>query len=222
MSQEVLIPKMTRPDKSGKKIKIPWTNVIVIFFCVLLMIMSTFVNLNIKHYILPLEIFTGKSLVPDDFIFAFCLIPQIPVVMFICSALGKRLALTSVIVYILTGLFVFPVFALGGGIRYVLEYGFGYILAYIPAVILAGNQLGEKYTFGSMIKAVLTGVLTIHIFGILYMIFIALCRNAGGEFITGWIAAQSGLKIVYDIIGSFVLILIGKYIHCALKEVMSI
>ena len=64
-----------------------------------------------------------------------------------------------------------------------------------------------------MIIAAITGVLVIHIIGILYMIVVALFRHMGGVFIEGWIVSQSGLKILYDLVFGFVFILIGKYIH---------
>ena len=140
--------------------------------------------------------------------------------MFVCAALGRKMALTSVVLYILAGLSFAPIFGLGGGIKYIFEYGFGYILAYIPAVIIAGLLL-KKYTFPRMIGAAFTGVLTIHIIGILYMIVIALFKHSGAGFIGGWITAQSGLKIVYDIIASFLLILIGKYIHSGVKFILE-
>lgn len=216
MSQEVLIPKMTRIDKTKRKIKIPMLNIVLILFCTFLIIISTFVNIDIKHYIIPADFFTKKVLSSEDYITNFYLIPQIPTVMLVCSTLGKRMSLTSVILYIIIGLFLFPTFALGGGLKYIAMYSFGYILAYIPAIILAGKFL-NKYSFLDMIKATLTGVLTIHILGILYMIVIALIKHSGGTFISGWISAQSGLKIIYDICASFVLVLIGKYLHEGIK-----
>lgn len=220
MSEEVLIPKMTRIDKKKRKIKIPLINFVIIIFCTLLIIASTFININLKHYIIPLDLFTNKNLSMENFVFAIPFIPQIPIIMFICSILGRRMALTSVLLYLIIGLFFVPVFALGGGIKYFGEYGFGYILAYIPALLIAGKLL-DKYSFLDIIKATLAGVFTIHICGILYMIIIALIKQAGGMFIWGWITAQSGLKIVYDLIASFVLILIGKYIHEGLKFILK-
>lgn len=220
MSEEVLIPKMTRINKKKRKIKIPLINFVIIIFCTLLIIASTFININLKHYIIPLDLFTNKNLSMENFVFAIPFIPQIPIIMFICSILGRRMALTSVLLYLIIGLFFVPVFALGGGIRYFGEYGFGYILAYIPALLIAGKLL-DKYSFLDIIKATLAGVFTIHICGILYMIIIALIKQAGGMFIWGWITAQSGLKIVYDLIASFVLILIGKYIHEGLKFILK-
>ncbi len=221
MSEEVLIPKMTRISKSKKKIKIPLLNVAIILFCSLILVGATFINIDIKHYIIPSNIFSNKNLNLEDFIFSFYIIPQIPIVMFITAILGKRMALTSILIYIIAGLAYLPIFALGGGIKYIFEYGFGYILAYIPAAIITGNILEKKYSFPKMIKASFLGVLTIHILGILYMCIIALLKHSGSSFISGWIYAQSGLKIIYDIIASFVLILVGKYMHSLLKFIMD-
>jgi biotin transporter BioY len=218
MSEEVLIPKMKRLDKTKHKIKIPILNFVLVIFCVLILIASTFINIEIRHYIIPFDIFSNKNLTYEDFIHSFKIIPQIPFVLFICSVLGRRMALTSVILYILAGLCFVPIFALGGGIKYFAQFGFGYILGYIPATFIAGNLLtSKKYSFLSMITATLIGVLTIHICGILYMIILAIIKHSGSSFIFGWIQAQSGIKILYDIIASFVLVLIGKYLHSGLK-----
>lgn len=222
MNEEVLIPKMTRQQGkvTRKKIKISFLNLVIVLFCTLLIVGASFVNLDIRHYIIPADLFTNKNLTGADFVFRFFLIPQIPIVMFICSFLGKRMATTSVFLYIMAGLTIAPIFALGGGITYLFEYGCGYILAYLPAVIIAGNLL-NKYGFLDMIKATLAGVLTIHLLGILYMVVVALVKQIGSEFIYGWIVSQSGLKIVYDIILSFLLIMFGKYFNKALKFVLE-
>ena len=104
-----------------------------------------------------------------------------------------------------------PVFALGGGWRYIGEYGFGYILAYIPAVYLTGTILKNGFTYKNALKAVFAGIFTIHIIGILYMLVIAGIRHEGWMFTTGWIIAQSGVKIIYDFIFSFLAVLVAKY-----------
>ena len=221
MSEDILIPKMTRVSRQKRKLRIPLINFVVVIFGTLLLVGASFLNIDIKHYIIPAEIFSNKNIALDDFIFSFYLIPQIPAVMFICAALGKKMSITSITLYILAGLAFLPVFALGGGIRYIFEYGFGYILAYIPAAAIAGNLLGKRYSFLDMIKAVLAGVLFIHAAGIIYMCLIALIKHSGSGFITGWISAQSGLKIIYDIIASFVLMLPGKYIHKFLTFILE-
>lgn len=221
MNEEVLIPKMERIDKTKKKFRIPWLNLALIILSTLLIIGSTFLNLNIKHYIIPGELFSGEHLTAEDFIFGITFIPQVPIIMFLTSVLGKKMALVTTLLYIIAGIFFIPVFALGGGFRYFGEFGFGYILGYLPAILIAGNFLEKKYSYPNMIWATLLGVLTIHITGILYMIIIALIRHAGGNFILGWLSVQSGLKIIYDIVIGFVLVLIGKYIHSGLKFILE-
>jgi biotin transporter BioY len=217
MSEEVLIPKMRRLDGKQKKVKIPINNFILVILCTLLIVCATFINIDIKHYIIPQGFSFGKTYTPQDFIYSFSIIPQIPVLMFTCSVLGRKLALTSTCLFVILGLFAIPVFALGGGLGYIGEYSFGYILAFIPAVFVAGSFLYKKYSFLNMVLAAITGALVIHLCGILYMMIIALIKSNGEIFIKTWIHSQSGVKIIYDIVLSFIGILIGKYIHEFLK-----
>ena len=55
-----------------------------------------------------------------------------------------------------------------------------------------------------MAQATLVGVLTIHLVGILYMLFIAALQRENFDMIFGWIAAQSGSKILYDLLFGFI------------------
>lgn len=217
MTEEALIPTMKRIDKKNRKIKIPFVNIVLIFLCTLLIICSTFININIQHYILPKGYFNGGDFYRNDFIKSFYIIPQIPVLMFVCSAIGKKLATTCVSLYFLLGITAFPLFALGGGLGYITEYSFGYIFAFIPAVLITGNILGKKYSFLNMFLAALSAVLIIHIIGISYMTILALLKHDGKSFIQGWIGAQSGIKIIYDFVLSFICIVIGKYIRAFFK-----
>lgn len=213
MSEEVLIPKMKRLDSKQKRVKIPINNFILVILCTLLIICATFINIDIKHYILPAGFSFGKAFTNEDFICSFYIVPQIPVLMFTCSVLGRKLSITCACLYVILGLLVFPFFALGGGISYISEYSFGYILSFILGVFVAGSFLNKKYSFFYMILASIFGVILIHICGIAYMSLIALIKGDGKFFIQTWIGAQSGLKIVYDIVLSFIGILMGKYIH---------
>lgn len=217
MTQEVLIPKMKRIDKKQNRLKVPFLDILLVTAALLLIVGSTFIGFDLKHYILPAGFWSGKNLMPEDFVKTFYIIPQIPVLMFICSVLGKKLAAVTVLLYLLLGLFAFPFFALGGGLTYVTSYGFGYLLSYLPAVIIAASFLNRKYSFMNMFLASLCGVLIIHLFGILYMVLISVLKHDGSTFVSNWIAYQSGLKVIYDFVLSYVLILIGKYIHSGIK-----
>ncbi len=204
-------PRVRVIKKQIEGIRLSFGSILLMLCATFMLILSTFVQVNVSHFILPSGFFSGENLLLSDFIHTYKLIPQIPVVMFIGAFLGRKYGITSILLYILLGLFVIPVFALGGGPRYIFEYSFGYILAYIPAVFFAGSILKSGYTNRNIAQAVLVGVLTIHLVGILYMFFIASLKHEGWEFIRTWIVAQSGIKIVYDFVFSFIAVFIAKY-----------
>ena len=185
--------------------------------CSFLIVIATFTQFDFNHLILPFDAFSyidadfKNHAVVAHFIKHYRYIPQIPAIMFIAALLGRKFGIASVLIYILVGLFLAPVFALGGGIDYVFQYGFGYILAYIPAVFFAGSILKSGLTYRNMAQATLVGVLTIHLFGILYMLFIATLQRENSSLIIGWISAQSGVKILYDLLFAFIAMIIARY-----------
>ncbi len=204
-------PRIRVIKKQIEGIRLTFGSLLLVLCCTFLIILSTFLQLNINHFTIPSGLFSGEHLVMSDYIHTYKLIPQVPVIMFVGAFLGRRYGIASILIYILLGLFAIPVFALGGGPKYVLEYGFGYILAYIPAVFFAGSILKSGYTNRNIFHAVLVGVLTIHLIGVLYMLFIAGLKHEGTEFMLGWIVAQSGIKIVYDFVFSFAAVFIARY-----------
>lgn len=206
----------TVKSKKRKGIRLGVGSLVLLIFCSFLLVISTFLQLDVTHFIIPAKLFSGEPTKLSDYLFTYKFIPQIPAVMFVVGLLGRRLGITSILLYIITGLFFLPVFALGGGWRYIFEYGFGYILAYIPAAFLTGLILKKGYSYKNTAKAVFMGVLTIHLLGILYMMCLAAIRHTGWGFVGDWITAQSGLKIVYDFVFSYILVLVAKYVRIIL------
>lgn len=204
-------PKIRVVKIQVEGIRLSFGSLLLILCCTFLIILATFTQFNVNHFVIPSGVFSGEQLDIHDFIHTYKLIPQVPVIMFIGAFLGRKFGIMSALLYILLGLFVIPVFALGGGPKYLLEYSFGYILAYIPAIFFAGSILKSGFTNRNMLHASLVGVLTIHIIGVLYMLFIACLKHDGGAFMGGWIYSQSGIKILYDFIFSFASIFIAKY-----------
>ena len=220
-SDEVIVPRIKRVSKEKKKLKIPVLNILLVLFCSFLLMAATFIQFDITHFIIPHDIFSNKALTKEDFLYTFSIIPQIPAVMFVVGLLGRRLGITSIVIYILTGLFLLPIFALGGGARYVLEPGFGYIVAYIPAVFFAGSILKSGFSFRNILKAALIGIVTIHFIGIIYMLFISALRHEGLAFIKGWIISQSLLKIAYDYVLGVVALIIAKIANKYIKYLIG-
>ncbi len=205
------ISKVKVQRKPNEGIKFCVSSIILMLFCTFLLIVSTFLQFNVTHFVLPEGLFSGEKFVLADCLFSYKFIPQIPVVLFVGAFLGRRYGMAAVVLYILIGLFFAPVFALGGGLKYIAQYGFGYILAYIPAVFIVASILKDGFLNKNILKAVILSVLAIHLIGVLYMLVIALILGEGLGFMQGWIVAQSGIKIVYDVIFSFFAIFLAKY-----------
>lgn len=201
----------------NQPLKINLMTLILTGICSFLIVIATFTQFDFYHFVLPIDSFSyiGANFkdpaVMAHFLKHYRYIPQIPIIMFTAAFLGRKFGIISVVIYIIVGLFFAPVFALGGGWRYVLEYGFGYILAYIPAIFFAGSILKSGLTYRNMAQATLVGVLTIHIVGILYMLFIATIKGETSAVILGWISAQSGAKIIYDLLFGFIAMVVAKY-----------
>jgi biotin transporter BioY len=185
--------------KKKKKYGVNIWTLVLMLACFWLVIVSTFVQFTLPG---------GEG---------YRFIPQIPVILFTGALLGRRYALVVVVSYIITGLFFEPVFALGGGLRYVFEYGFGYIMAYLPAVFFSTSILQSGFTLRNTAQAALVGVLSIHIIGITYMLFLAGINHEGLSFMYNWIISQSGMKIVYDLLFSFAAVLALRYLPGALR-----
>lgn len=211
----------------NQPLKLNLSVLVLIGICSFLIVIATFTQFDFNHYVLPLDAFSyiGANFkdpaVASHFIKHYRYIPQIPAILFIVTLLGRKFGMASVIIYIATGLFLAPVFALGGGIDYVFQYGFGYILAYIPAVFFAGSILRSGLTYINMLQAAVVGTLIIHIFGIFYMLFIATLQRESLSMMAGWIEAQSGAKIIYDILFGFLAMIIAKGVKKVLWVAMG-
>ena len=133
----------------GEPIRITVGTLVLTAMCVLLIIVATFTQVTLKHPYIPfdslsfLAVETNENAILHHFIKSYKYIPQIPVVFFIVALMGRKFGLLAILMYIFLGL-IFPIFALGGGISYFFEYGFGYILAFLPAIFFAGTLLKGK------------------------------------------------------------------------------
>lgn len=183
------------------------------FFTVLL-IVATFTRIKLFNILQP---FVGM-LHPEFFqdlasIFAFkayFYVPQVPVLLFSVALLGAACTMTSAFFYIVLGLTLIPIFGLGGGFNYVLQPSFGYILAFVPAALIAGGILYRNHSPKNMFKATITAVLLIHILGFFYMLLVLLLKHANFSYIMDWLLFESFTRAIYDIIFGFLAMLLAK------------
>ncbi len=209
----------------GEPIRITFGTLVMTALCVILLIIATFTQITVHHPYIPYD---GLYYLNQDhteieiikhFMKSYDYIPQIPMIFFIVALMGRKFGITAIVVYIILGMF-FPIFALGGGISYLFEYGFGYILAYLPAVFFAGTLLKGRTDYLRIPVISLVGVVTIHVLGILYMLFISTLRQAPWEIVSSWISSQSGVQMLYDIFFTIIAVILGKQLRKLLWIVM--
>lgn len=209
----------------GEPIKITIGTMLLVCLSIILLIIATFTQITFSHFHIPTDILTFLNKEPMDYEIVnhvtktYRYIPQIPVVFFIVALLGRKFGIFAIISYITLGMF-FPVFALGGGVSYIFEYGFGYILAFIPAIFFSGTLLKVKADFLRIVLLSTLGVIAIHILGILYMLFVATLQHASMDIVQSWIISQSGVQILYDMLFSIIAIYIGRIARKLLWVVM--
>jgi biotin transport system substrate-specific component len=90
--------------------------------------------------------------------------------------LGSKAGFASQAVYIFIGLAGVPVFSEGGGIHYVLNYKFGYLLGFAAAAFIIGlineKLLPGKQPLIKLIAASCIGLIVCYIIGVSYMYII--------------------------------------------------
>lgn len=111
--------------------------------------------------------------------------------------LKKDEAIMSVILYLFVGLIGFPVFSRGGGLTYIFQPSFGYLIGFIFCVVII-EKYKDKYAFISS----LIGIGFVYIIGCLYFIFIQYI-NLGKVYEIGW--------LFYNL---FIIFLPGDIISC--------
>ena len=202
---------------SYPKVKLSW--LIVALLCSFLIVIATFSQFSLAILTIPEEGFLNpasffssvKSI--DKISKIYYYIPQVPVVIFVGALLGPRIGLLSVGIYVLAGLLGLPVFASGGGIEYYKQLGFGYILGYFAGAYLTGNILSKSMDMPTVLRATLVGVLSIHLIGILYLIFFMIINQSSLFSMFGWVWALSAMQLPYDIAFAFFAIYLSKVVR---------
>lgn len=111
---------------------------------------------------------------------AFLRIPMWPVAVtlqFLCTAmaglmLGPKYGALSQAVYVAVGLLGVPVFTMGGGVGYVFQPSFGFLLGLIPAAWVIGAATKERFTFRRIILGCALGLAVLYAVGLPYMALI--------------------------------------------------
>ena len=104
---------------------------------------------------------------------------QVPALLLTALVCGPRSAMLAAIAYLSLGLFQLPVFQGGGGVGYVLEPGFGYLVGFIPAGWLSGRLARQAGMDGllHLFGISLLGLGVLQLFGVLNLLLGSLARR---------------------------------------------
>ena len=184
-------------------------SLLISLLCVILMVAATFTLIpaglyDAKMFFEPQNYFSNfNNIILTLHSYLYC--PQIPIALFAGALLGPRLGSFTMIVYVALGLLGVPVFAGGGGVSYIFEPVFGFIAGYILSAYLVGKILSNKINSFNIIFAVLTGVFTIHVTGLTYLITDMYIAGTPVATIKAWVIGLSLENLPYDIIFGLIL-----------------
>ncbi len=147
---------------------------LMILFLLSLVYFSSLILLKLPFFTIDFELKSLKSGIGEMLI---SLLPRFNVefhaynlqmvVSWFCGVIfGPRFGCITLCIYILLGLIGFPVFSGGGGLSYIKEPTFGYLISLPISVFLAG-YLFEK---NSKLLAVIIPVIVTHLCGIIYLV----------------------------------------------------
>ena len=137
--------------RPGDRVKLTFGVLVCTILSAFMLVVAAFTVIPITHYYIPAAAFFhpfkfwGAAHSVNDFITHIDYLPQVPAIACMTVILGRKYSLVAVFLYLITGLFFLPVFSLGGGIKYIFQYGFGYILGFIPMILILWKCLERDY-----------------------------------------------------------------------------
>ncbi len=192
----------------GESTPLSLGTLVVVAFCFLILIISTFTQFNFSHPWMGYTSSGGFGFIKKHIAYT----PLIPTMIFIIYLLGRKYACLLFILYTLVGFFFVPIFSFGGGFGNVQNYLFGYFLGFVFAIFIEGGILKRNQTPLYRLFACTCGVLSIHICGFVYCFILAIFKVIDFSFIFLVVSVLSGGKIIYDLIFSSLVILFAPYI----------
>jgi len=135
---------------------------------------------------------------------------QIPTIILLTLIFHKKVVFRAFSIYIILGLFIFPVFHQGGSMGYLLTPNFGYLLGYYPLIKIIDNlNTRNKINVRSFLKNGLIAIVAMHLTGIFYNFIQTIFYNQFNLFLYN-LGKYSLSKIGYHLLMLFPLLLLIK------------
>ena len=132
--------------------------------------------------------------------------------------LGAKWGAVSQAVYVVLGLVGLPVFTMGGGIGYVMQPSFGFLLGLIPTAWVIGRLTEKENGHRRIALACLAGLAVLYLIGLPYMYLIM--KLYLHKSITVWTAVKAGMLVYLpgDAIKIALTVLLYKPLRRAIKK----
>ena len=132
--------------------------------------------------------------------------------------LGAKWGAVSQAVYVVLGLVGLPVFTMGGGIGYVMQPSFGFLLGLIPTAWVIGRLTEKENERWRIALACLAGLAVLYLIGLPYMYLIM--KLYLHKSITVWTAIKAGMLVYLpgDAIKIALTVLLYKPLRRAIKK----
>ena len=132
--------------------------------------------------------------------------------------LGAKWGAVSQAVYVVLGLVGLPVFTMGGGIGYVMQPSFGFLLGLIPTAWVIGRLTAGESGHWRIALACLVGLAVLYLIGLPYMYLIM--KLYLHKSITVWTAIKAGMLVYLpgDAIKIALTVLLYKPLRRAIRK----
>ena len=138
---------------------------------------------------------------------------HIPTIILLTLIFHKKVVFRAFSIYIILGLFIFPVFHEGGSVGYLLSPNFGYLLGVYPLINIIDNlNTRNKINVGNFLKDGFMAILAMHLTGIFYNLLQIIFYSKFNLFLYN-LGKYSLGKIGYHFLMLFPLILLIKPIE---------
>ncbi|WP_373531867.1 biotin transporter BioY [Vampirovibrio sp.] len=217
-----LFPKRTWLHRASYPPRLSINGLLIGLLCLLLLVVIGFVPVSLPS---PLNIGRTVSsysqLTPMQYTF------QIPLALFMAAFLGPFMGTGVILLFLVLGLFFFPVFANGGGWHYLSEPGFGYLLGtFFAASILSKTfhkafQKRDKMSRSlKLLATALAGVALLHGIGLIYLVALSVTGQLSWAELPGRALRLSIETAPYDFVVTFVFLCLVRQFRLALWLVL--
>lgn len=187
----------------------------------IMMVISTLLIALSGLVVFPVPDLVGQMLGHDQTIqYSF----QVPVALFLAGVFGMAIGILSLLLYLLLGLFVMPLFAAGGGLDYLLQPSMPYFVGIMVGMALscftAQKALVRRETSARSLLLLFSGILgvgVVHVVGTFGLVAYGMVGLLSWQELPHWWVQFTGAPILWDMACGMLLFCLIRLVRLALS-----